>query len=121
VPELSLAESFEVAFDEQARRWLDEHPSQDALVIAYEDSRCCGGGHLRDLRLRRGRDKDERSKRLLNIGEIAGRPLLLDRRIMPRLPRVIPITVGGLGPFRGLHLDFSGEEWARLLYDQRPA
>ena len=121
MPELSLAESFEVAFDEQARRWLDEHPSQDALVIAYEHSRCCGGGHLRDLRLRRGRDKDERSKRLLNIGEIAGRPLLLDRRIMPRLPRVIPITVGGLGLFRGLHLDFSGEEWARLLYDQKPA
>jgi hypothetical protein len=36
---------------------------------------------------------------------------------MTRMPRRIPITVSGLGPFRGLHLDFSGEEWARLLYD----
>lgn len=114
------ATSFEVTFDEKARRWLLEHPSQDALVIAYEDSRCCGGGHIRDLRLRRIRNKDESSKQLVNIGEIGGRPLLLDRRIMPHMPRVIPITVGGFGPNRGLHLDFSGEEWARLLYDQQP-
>jgi len=33
------------------------------------------------------------------------------------MPRSIPITIAGLGPFKGLHLDFSGEEWARLLYD----
>lgn len=46
-----------------------------------------------------------------------GRPILLDRRIMARMPRLIPITVRGLGPFRGLHLDFSGEQWARLLYE----
>jgi hypothetical protein len=32
------------------------------------------------------------------------------------MPQRIPITVRGLGPFRGLHLDFSGEEWAQLLY-----
>jgi hypothetical protein len=33
------------------------------------------------------------------------------------MPRTIPVTVGGGGPFKGLHLDFSGDEWARLLYD----
>jgi hypothetical protein len=33
------------------------------------------------------------------------------------MPRVIPITVRGLGPMRSLHLALSGEEWARLLYD----
>jgi hypothetical protein len=48
---------------------------------------------------------------------VTGRRILLDPRIMPRMPRTIPVTVGGVGPFRGLHLDFSGEEWARLLYD----
>ncbi|HYS30011.1 MAG TPA: hypothetical protein VEQ12_11020 [Candidatus Limnocylindria bacterium] len=71
--------AFEVVFDDEALRWLGERPSADPLVIAYEDSRCCGGGHIRDQR--------------------------------------IPVTVRGLGPFQGLHLDFSGEEWARLLYD----
>jgi hypothetical protein len=35
-----VAEAFTVTFDEKARRWLEEHPSQDALVIAYEDTRC---------------------------------------------------------------------------------
>ncbi len=105
--------------DDKARRWLNEHPSQDALVIAYEDSRCCGGGHIRDVRLRRSRRGDQRSA-LVDIGDVMGRRILLDRRIMPRMPEKIPVTVGGIGPLRGLHLDFSGEEWARLLYDTPP-
>ena len=109
--------SFRIIFDEKARRWLDEHPSRDALVIAFEDSRCCGGGHIRDLRLRRRRKQDERAARLIDIGEVGGRRILLDGRILPRMPRTIPITVGGIHPFVGLHLDFSGEQWARLLYD----
>ncbi len=112
-----MAPSFLVTFDEKARRWLAEHPSQDALVIALEDSRCCGGGHIRDLRLRRSRNQDEHSPKLIDIGDVAGRRILLDGRIMPRMPRTIPVTVGGIHPFRGLHLDFSGEQWARLLYD----
>jgi hypothetical protein len=36
------------------------------------------------------------------------------------MPQKIPVTIGGIGPLRGLHLDFSGEEWARLLYDAEP-
>lgn len=114
-----MSESFDVIFDDKARRWLNEHPSQDALVIAYEDSRCCGGGHIRDLRLRRGRRRDK-SESLVDIGDESGRRILLDRRILPRMPSRIPISVGGIGPLRGLHLDFSGEEWARLLYDAAP-
>jgi hypothetical protein len=35
-----MPEAFEVTFDDEARHWLDEHPSRDALVIAYDDSRC---------------------------------------------------------------------------------
>jgi len=108
---------FLITFDEKARRWLEEHPSRNALVIALEDSRCCGGGHIRDLRLRRGHTQDDHAKGLIDIGEVAGRRILLDGRILPRMPRTIPITVGGIRPFLGLHLDFSGEQWARLLYD----
>jgi len=114
-----MSESFDVTFDDKARRWLNEHPSQDALVIAYEDSRCCGGGHIRDVRLRRGRRGDQKSS-LVDIGDASGRRILLDRRIILRMPQKIPVTVGGIGPLRGLHLDFSGEEWARLLYDPAP-
>lgn len=113
------SQSFVVIFDDKARRWLHEHPSQDALVIAYKDSRCCGGGHIRDVRLRRSQRGDQRSS-LVDIGDVAGRRILLDRRIMPRMPQKIPVTVGGFGPLHGLHLDFAGEEWARLLYDTVP-
>jgi hypothetical protein len=35
-----MDQAFEVRFDEKARRWLADHPSQDALVIAYRDTRC---------------------------------------------------------------------------------
>ncbi|HYS01929.1 MAG TPA: hypothetical protein VET82_06235 [Candidatus Eisenbacteria bacterium] len=108
---------FEVTFDDEALRWLGERPSGDPLVIAYEDSRCCGGGHIRDLRVRGSRRREEESEGLVGVGEVDGRRILLDRRIMPRMPRRIPVTVRGLGPFRSLHLDFSGEEWARLLYE----
>jgi len=109
-------DDFVIELDDPARRWLEEHPNRDALVIAYSDTRCWGGGHIRDLRLRRSRQADEQSG-LIDIGSVSGRRILLDPRIMPRIPRVIPITVRGVGPFRGLHLDFSGDQWARLLYD----
>jgi hypothetical protein len=102
-----------------ARRWLNEYPSQDALVIAYEDSRCCGGGHIRDVWLRRSRRGDHKPP-LIEIGDVIRRRILLDVRIMPRMPQKIPVTVGGIGPLRGLLLDFSSEEWARLLYDGAP-
>jgi hypothetical protein len=36
-------QSFVVMFDDKARRWLNEHPSLDALVIPYESFRkYCG-------------------------------------------------------------------------------
>ena len=33
-------DDFAVVFDDDARRWLAEHPTRDALVIAYSDTRC---------------------------------------------------------------------------------
>ena len=35
-----VMDEFVVVFDAEARRWLDEHPDRDALVIAYSDTRC---------------------------------------------------------------------------------
>jgi len=35
-----VIESFVVRFDEKAERWLAEHPSNDALVLAYSDTHC---------------------------------------------------------------------------------
>ena len=51
---------------------------------------------------------------------MCGRRILVDRCVILRMPKTIPVTVGGIGPLLGLHLDFSGEEWARLLYDTAP-
>jgi hypothetical protein len=31
---------FRVALDDKAERWLTQHPSADAMVIAYTDTRC---------------------------------------------------------------------------------
>ncbi len=36
----NMSNAFLVSFEEKAQEWLAEHPSEDALVIAYQDSRC---------------------------------------------------------------------------------
>jgi hypothetical protein len=35
-----VTNAFLVSFDGKAQQWLAEHPSEDALVIAYQDTRC---------------------------------------------------------------------------------
>jgi|GEM_PF-5960254 len=35
-----MTNAFLLSFDEKAQQWLAEHPSEDALVIAYQDTRC---------------------------------------------------------------------------------
>jgi hypothetical protein len=37
---MNVIGAFFVSFDEKAQQWMAEHPSQDALVIAYQDTRC---------------------------------------------------------------------------------
>ena len=36
----NMSNGFLVSFDQKAQQWLAEHPSEDALVIAYQDTRC---------------------------------------------------------------------------------
>jgi len=105
---------FEIEVDEGARTWLAKHPQVGQVVIAYEEHRCCGGGKICDIRLRGAKRTEQ--KPLLEAGSVEGRPVLVDRRIVRRLPRRLPITVRGIGPLRGLSLDLDGEEWANLLY-----
>ena len=105
---------FEVELDARARTWLASHRADRRLVVAYEESRCCGGGRICDVRIRDERRAERRS--LARIGSVDGRDLLLDLRIAGRLPRRLRLTVRGLGPLWGLSLDLDGEAWGRLLY-----
>ncbi len=105
---------FEIELDDRARGWLWQHPELRRIVIAYEEHRCCGGGKICDVRLR-GEKRSERQP-LMKVGSVAGRDFLIDRRIVSRVPRRLPLTVRGIGPLRGLSLDLEGEEWANLLY-----
>jgi hypothetical protein len=69
-----------------------------------------------DVRLRPERKSDRPSQRLLEIGAINGREVLMDSRIVGLLPPRIPVTVRGVGCFKGLSLNLNSEQWDRLLY-----
>ncbi len=105
---------FEIELNDAAGEWLRQHPGVRRIVIAYEEHRCCGGGKICDVRLRGARRTEPRP--LLRAGLVLGREVLVDRRIVGRLPRRLPLAVRGIGPWRGLSLDLDGEQWADLLY-----
>jgi hypothetical protein len=50
------------------------------------------------------------------MGHVQGRDVLIDSRLIERMPAEARLTVRGLGPFRRLDLDLTGEQWAELLY-----
>jgi hypothetical protein len=102
--------------DADARAWLDSHPSPEPLVIAYEVKRCCGGGKICNVRVRKRAHGDDAEKCSTAILE-DGTYFLVDRRAAARLPSRFALTVRGLGPFRHLDLDLDGEQWGGLLYD----
>jgi hypothetical protein len=107
---------FALDLDDKALQWLEGHPSPDALVLAYTVTRCCGGTKVCDVRLRQERRSDRASPRLLQVGTIQGRKVLIDSRIVALMPQRIQVTVRGFGPLRGLRLNLESEQWARLLY-----
>jgi len=107
---------FQLEADASAREWLERHPSDAPLVIAYDIHRCCGGGKICQVAVREMSRKD-------NPDEFAsgalddGTRFLIDRRAAARLPSRFGLTARGLGPFKYLDLDLEGEEWGTLLYD----
>ena len=105
---------FKLQADARALDWLARDRDRVPLVIAYSETRCCGGGKICQVRIR-SRKRAERLE-LVEIGQLAGRTVWLDRRIARRLPRRLPLTVHGIGPFKALSLDLEGEQWAALLY-----
>jgi hypothetical protein len=116
----SEAWRFELAIDPAARGWLEEHPEASRLLIAYESTTLRRFGvRLLDVRIRVNapssrRVADERT--WLPLGEMDGRSVLLDARLRERMPRQVPLTTRGIGPFRHLELDLSSEQWGELLY-----
>ncbi|MHB8613636.1 MAG: hypothetical protein ACYDAL_14610 [Candidatus Dormibacteraceae bacterium] len=113
---MPLNEVLHIEADADVRAWLDSHPSPEPRVIAYDVTRCCGGGKICSVRVRgrsRTDDLDNYATALLEDGT----QFLVDRRAASRLPSRFALTVRGRGPFRHLDLDLDGEQWGVLLYD----
>jgi len=108
--------AFRVDADPSAEEWMRSHPTEEPCVVAYDVKRCCGGGKLCMVSVRdRSRKDDHRDYATAVLAD--GTKLMVDRRAAGRLPSTFGLTVRGLGPFRRLDLDLSGEQWGALLYD----
>lgn len=108
--------TFRVDADQPAQAWMRAHAADEIRVIAYDVKRCCSGAKLCTVSVRELSPKDERREFATAVlGD--GTRLLVDRRAARRLPSRFGLTVRGLGPFKRLDLDLSGEEWGALLYD----
>jgi hypothetical protein len=68
-----------------------------------------------NVRLRREKRPDRLSQQMHRIATVNGREVLVDSRIVDRLPTRVPVTVRGVGRLKRLSLNLEGEEWARLL------
>ncbi len=102
--------------DPQAEEWMRSHASKEPLVIAYDVAHCCGGGKICSVSVRERSPKDERRDYAsAMLGD--GTRLLVDQRAARRLPSRFGLTVRGVGPFRHLDLELTGEQWGALLYD----
>jgi hypothetical protein len=100
---------FQIQLDEQARQWLEDHEIRSPIVITFDVTRGCGGTRVCDVWLRLNTAAAHRGK-LVRIGSVAGRDVLLDARILETMPRRIPLTVRGLSVRRRLSLDLTGDQ-----------
>ena len=107
---------FLIETDAKAGAWLEEHPSDAPLVIAFDVKRCCGGGRICTVRFR-GQSRKDITDDYVSATMEDGTRLLIDRRAAARLPSRFGLTVRGLGPLRHLDLNLDGEQWGALLYD----
>ena len=84
-------------------------------MIAYEVHRCCGGGKICQVKVRRLSRDDEPSAYVSGVTD-DGDSVFIDRRAASRLPARFGLTVRGLGPLKHLDLDLEAEDWGELLY-----
>lgn len=57
-----------------------------------------------------------RSVSWITLGSAHGHEVLLDSRLVDRMPTRLRLVQRGVGPFRHLDLDLSGEQSADVLY-----
>ncbi len=108
--------TFRVEADPTAQEWMRTHAAEEPRVVAYDVKRCCRGGKICSVSVRERRRSDD--KRDFTTAVLAdGTRLFVDRRAAHRLPPRFGLTVRGVGPFKRLDLDLSGEQWGALLYD----
>ncbi|TMG67503.1 MAG: hypothetical protein E6H86_05295 [Chloroflexi bacterium] len=105
---------FEVEADAPARSWLDSHPAA-AYVIAYDVHRCCGGGKICQVQVRKLTERDK-TDHFVSASLDDGTRFLIDRRAAARLPRRFGLTVRGFGRMKHLDLSLQGDQWGELLY-----
>ena len=102
--------------DASAREWLETHPSTAVRAITYDVHRCCGGGKICQVSVRKLSAKDDPAG-FVSAALDDGTEVLIDRRAAVRLPSRFGLTVRGLGPLKHLDLELESEQWGRLLYD----
>ncbi len=116
----TIRNRFDLHVDDHARQWLDEHPQASRLFIAYMSSRaCCSGARVCDVRIRvdtTASQPDTSGASWVALGLLRGREVLIDARLIDRMPAQLRFIQRGVGPFRHLDLDLSGEQWADVLY-----
>ncbi|MFI4972319.1 MAG: hypothetical protein ACHP7H_06545 [Hyphomicrobiales bacterium] len=113
---MSATRDFQLQADISAREWLNLHPADGPRVIAYDIHRCCGGGKICEVKVRRLSQDDDLDHYASGVMD-DGTKFLIDRRAAARLPGRFGLTVRGIGPLKHLDLDLEGEEWGTLLYD----
>jgi hypothetical protein len=106
---------FHVHADAAAESWLQTHAHTEPLVIAYEVHRCCGGGKICQVKMRRLSRDDEPAAYAFGV-TADGRRVLIDKRAAAKLPATFGLTVRGLGPLKHLDLDLEPDDWGELLY-----
>jgi hypothetical protein len=117
----TVSGQFELSIDDDARRWLDDRPQATQVFIAYMSSQaCCSGGvQVCDVRVRIDADSSHRNASgasWVALGVLNGREVMIDSRLVDRMPAQLRFVQRGIGPFRHLDLDLSSEQWADALY-----
>ncbi|HVC40756.1 MAG TPA: hypothetical protein VND54_02130 [Candidatus Saccharimonadales bacterium] len=115
----SVSKRFDFIVDQRAKGWLEEHPEASRLFIMFTAFRaCCSGVRVCDVRIRVGVAPTRRGsgESWIGVGQVEGRAVFVDARLVERMPTRLPLTGRGIGRFRRLDLDLSSEQWAELLY-----
>jgi hypothetical protein len=116
----TMSDRFALSIDDHARQWLDERPRAKRLFVAYMSSlACCSGARVCDVRVRVDANvsqRDARGASWVSLGVVNGREVMIDSRLVDRMPPQLRFVQRGVGPFRHLDLDLSGEQWADVLY-----